>query len=345
MRTRLRGVHSVRSGGAVYHYHRASRARLTGEPGTPEFLASLAKAEADWQARVGERAEKRGTLAHMIAEYRSTLAFQSLAPRTRADYGRAIARIEDRFGSAPLAAFADRRIRAALTDWRDQEAARSPKWADYALTVLVLILNAAVERGRLKEHAAHDLAKVYRPDRSERVWSADQIERLMEAARPELRLAIAVAIGTGLRQGDLIRLTWAAWDGHRIAAQTRKRGVRVEVPATETLRQTLNGAHRRGLFILTDSRGRPWKENGFRLAWGRLLEKAGLADAGLTFHDLRGTAGTQLAEAGATEIEIATIMGIGTATARKYIARTRAISEAGIAKLDAARRAKAERKL
>jgi hypothetical protein len=45
----------------------------------------------------------------------------------------------------------------------------------------------------------------------------------------------------------------------------------------------------------------------FQTAWSRACKAAGLV--GLTFHDLRGTAVTRLAIAGATEAEIAIITG------------------------------------
>ena len=49
MRCKLEHVHSVRkrlADGrvAVYHYHRRTRKRIHGEPGTPEFLASYVEA-------------------------------------------------------------------------------------------------------------------------------------------------------------------------------------------------------------------------------------------------------------------------------------------------------------
>jgi hypothetical protein len=42
----------------------------------------------------------------------------------------------------------------------------------------------------------------------------------------------------------------------------------------------------------------PWTESGFRASWRKLVERAGLVDADLHFHDFRGgTAITRLARA------------------------------------------------
>ena len=93
------------------------------------------------------------------------------------------------------------------------------------------------------------------------------------------------------------------------------------------------------------ARRRPaWQPNAFRKAWGDACRKAKIT--GLTFHDLRGTAVTRLAEAECSHAGIATITGhsmrdVG-AILDKYLARTDKIALAAIANWKGARR---ERKL
>ena len=77
----------------------------------------------------------------------------------------------------------------------------------------------------------------------------------------------------------------------------------------------------------------------FRKQWGDACRKAKIT--GLTFHDLRGTAVTRLAEAECSHAEIAAITGhsmrdVG-AILDKYLARTDKISLAAIAKLERGR--------
>ena len=81
------------------------------------------------------------------------------------------------------------------------------------------------------------------------------------------------------------------------------------------------------------------KPDAFRNAWGDATRNAGIVD--LTFHDLRGTAVTRLAEAECTPQEIATITGhslrdVG-AILDKYTARTPALAISAIAKLERGR--------
>lgn len=61
--------------------------------------------------------------------------------------------------------------------------------------------------------------------------------------------------------------------------------------------------------ILRNTFGEPWTSDGFRASWGKAFNKAKLSDAGLHFHDLRGTAVTRLALSGCTTPQIAAITG------------------------------------
>ncbi len=61
------------------------------------------------------------------------------------------------------------------------------------------------------------------------------------------------------------------------------------------------------LTLLTRDDGAPWKEDHFNAAFAKAVKKAGLV--GLKFHGLRKTASGIMAEAGATDAEIDSILG------------------------------------
>jgi integrase len=92
-----------------------------------------------------------------------------------------------------------------------------------------------------------------------------------------------------------------------------------------------------GPIILTNSEGRPWKQEAFGVAWRRACKAAGIQ--GLTFNDLRGTAVTRLAIAGCTEAEIASVTGhslrdVRSILDRHYLHRDPALAESAIRKLE-----------
>ena len=328
----------------VYRYHRLSRERLSGEPDTPEFFASWMQADKTFRENLGG-AGKHGTIAGAIARYKLSGAYTGRSARTRADYSKMLDLIADQFGRATVKTFADRRIRGDVIRWRDKLALRSPKLSDMALTVLGLLIKSIIDDGDLTIDHRADLPRLYKADRSDKIWLPADVAKFMDGARPELRLAMVLALNTGQRQGDLLRLTWAAFDGKALTLRQSKTGARVAIPCTLELKAALNAEKKRAgkkrLTILADSRGEPWKGNGFRLAWGRRVEAAGLKDRGLTFHDLRGTAVTALADAGCTEAEIAAITGHtlkgAAAILSTYLSRTNDQAKGAIVKLEKAR--------
>jgi integrase len=165
--------------------------------------------------------------------------------------------------------------------------------------------------------------RLYHADRSE-IWSEPQIAAFMGVASEPLQRALVLALETGQRQGDLLTLPWSAYDGAWIKLKQGKTGRRVSIPVTRRLRAVLENTPKTATVILTNKRGIAWQGNRFRKAWGDATRKAKIEDR--TFHDLRGTSVTRLAEAECSAAGIAAINGhsmrdVG-AILDKYLART-----------------------
>jgi integrase len=146
-----------------------------------------------------------------------------------------------------------------------------------------------------------------------------------------------LALWTGQRQGDLLRLPWSAYDGTHIRLRQSKTGARVNIPVGAPLKAALDATPRRSPIILTNSYGRPWTSDGFRASWRKACAAAGIV--GLTFNDLRGTAVTRLALVECTEAEIATITGhslrdVHAILDSHYLSRDPALAESAIRKLE-----------
>lgn len=324
------GIHGpIRARGREYYYAWRGGPRLAGEPGTPEFVASYAAAHAS------RREPNRATFHSIVAGYKTSQDFAGLAPRTKSDYLQHIAKIEIRFGDLPLAALDDPRVTRDFLDWRDSMGG-SPRQADYSWMVLMRLLSWARARGLTLYRPPDRIERLYHADRSEKIWTEQDIAKFMAVAAVPLQRALVLALETGQRQGDLLALPWSAYDGSWIRLRQQKTGRRVNIPLTKTLRAVLESAPRTATVILTNKAGNGWQPNAFRKAWGDAARKASIA--GLTFHDLRGTAVTRLAEAGCLTAEIASITGhslrdVG-AILDRYLARTDKIALAAIAKLE-----------
>jgi integrase len=150
-------------------------------------------------------------------------------------------------------------------------------------------------------------------------------------------LPLLLALWTGQRQGDLLRLAWSAYNGATIRLRQSKTGARVVIPVGAPLKAALDAAKKHGPIILTGANRRPWTESGFRMAWWQACRKSGIAN--LTFNDLRGTAVTRLAMVECTEAQIAAITGHSLRDVRSildahYLHRDPALAQAAIAKLE-----------
>ena len=329
MRVLLKGIHRVRSRGKDYWYAWRGGPRLVGEPGSPEFVASYAAAYAS------RREPDRASFHSVIAGYKTSQDFAGLAPRTKADYLQHIAKIEVAFGDMPLAALDDVRVSRDFIDWRDNMGG-SPRQADYGWMVLMRLLSWARARGLTLYRPPERIERLYHADRSEKIWTTEHIVAFMAKASEPLQRALVLALETGQRQGDLLVLPWSAYDGQWIRLRQSKTGRKVHVPVTRRLRAVIENMPRSATVILTNNRGDAWQPNAFRKAWGDAARRAGIVDR--TFHDLRGTAVTRLAEAECSAAEIAAITGhsmrdVG-AILDTYLARTDKIALAAIAKLE-----------
>ena len=143
------------------------------------------------------------------------------------------------------------------------------------------------------EHPCQRGGRLYEADRSEKIWTEDEIASFLAVATPALAMAVILALWTGQRQGDLLRLPWSAYDGKHLRLRQSKTGRFVIIPVARPLKSVLDGADRVSTQILTNTRERPWTSDGFRTSWAKTCMKAALP-RDLHFHDLRGSAVVRL---------------------------------------------------
>jgi integrase len=315
---------------------------LRGEPGTPKFVASYNEAVAR------KIAPPTGVLLALLFRFQESAEFQfGISPRTRRDYIKQIKRIEREFGDFPIKALDDPRSRSVFLEWRDKLAQTSLRQADYAYGTLARVLSWAHNRGLIAKNPCSKGGKLYHGSRASKIWHEEEVTRFLQTAPTYLRLALLLAINTGQRQGDLLRLPWSAYDGKEIKLRQRKTDAYVTIPVAEALKDALDRAPRKSPIMLTNSENKPWSESGFQGAWGKATTRAGIR--GLTFHDLRGTAVVTLARAGCTEVEIYSITGhkpgdVQAILTAHYLPRDAEVAGNAIAKLNRYKTAREDQK-
>lgn len=333
---RLKGVHVVEAKGRAYHYAWRGGPRLTGEPGSPEYVAGFHAAHA------ARKAPPTGTLKELLTRYKASRDYAALGAHTVRAYAKHLDAIDAKWGTMPLAAVDDPKVRLRFLDWRDSMADR-PRTADMAVGVLKTLLAWGKERVLVHTNQAEDIKRLHRVDKADAIWTADDVAAFLgkdaegePIASKELVWALELGLHTGLRQSDLIRLGWGHRQGEAFTFRTSKRGKTVTIPVTAAARALLERIDKRGPMILTTQRGkRPWTADGLRSSFGKACKAAGVRR---TFHDLRRTAATNLLIAGVESAQVAMIMGWSEedveAMKRKYVSRA-AVVAAVLAKLEA----------
>lgn len=333
----------------TYYYHRDTKTPLPGKPGDAEFLAAYAEAERSLP-------KPADSVAGLIGDYLLSPRFERTkkgrprAEGTKREARRMLAAVERRFGSLPLRALSSSKVRAVLMDYHEEIGRDRPREADNRIGVLSQVFTYAMNRGVIARNPLEKFERLYSSDRSEIVWTEADVQKFMTGSPVELQRALILAIHTGQRYGDLIRLRWSDFDGESISLRQSKSKARVAIRCTQALLRMLASTPPVGPYILTRADGRPWftENNDKELgkSWRRRMAEAGFyrkpfeemtkeeKAEQLHFNDLRGTAVTLLAEAGATIPQICAITGHTLASAtrilERYMAMTKALGAAAI---------------
>lgn len=293
--------------GVAYYYAWKGKGapRLHAEPGSDAFIEELAEALA------GRKTGDRTRISGLCAMWRESDAWKKpreeggMAASTKKNWRPFLTAIQEHFGPLRIVQFGRvevirPRIKAWLKRWKDH-----PRQQDMAKQVLSALLTFAVDEDLLATNPCIGMKNAYKNNRADRIWTADDLERLQKSAPTHVFLAARLAALTGLRQGDLLRLSW----GHvtKLAIdlpKTGKTGQAALIPVYGELRALLAEIPQVSTIVLTNSEGRPWR-SGFGSSWNKALTDAGLKDADLHFNDFRGTAATRMYLGGLTLREIA----------------------------------------
>ena len=355
MRKMPRFLVALRRAGQVYHYWQPSgplRAagfaarRLSNVFEQACREAATLNAELDrWRAGdLPDGPRRPGTLPALIEAYRQDESYIKLRPKTQVLYDKCLARIEQwsaTHGHPRIKAIDRKSIKA----WHRAMRATAPIYAAATIKILRIVLGFAMDEGEIAVNPAARM-KLRTGKPRDQIWPAEMIARIIAAAqaagRPSIALAVVIAANTALREGDVLSLVWAAFDGQTIKVRQHKTGAMVVIPATAELRAALEAAPRLSpLILINEYTNRPWAEEAFRANFRRIATRAKLP-ATLRFMDLRRTGATALAEAGATIEEVAAITGHSIdRTAHileTYIVRTEGLAKNAIIKLEQFRR-------
>ena len=199
-----------------------------------------------------------------------------------------------------------------LAGWRDRRLAEgaSPTTVRNDLALISHLFSVASREWGL-ESLGNPVQKIAVPSPArarDRRLQGDEEARLLAASEavgcPWLKSLMLVAMETGMRQGELLGLTWPDVDlGRRVAhLEDTKNGEARDVPLSSVAVAVL-----RDLSRCLDGRVFPLTKDQATYFFSRATEKAKIAD--LRFHDLRHEATSRLFEKGLNAMEAAAVTG------------------------------------
>jgi integrase len=255
-------------------------------------------------------------------------------------------RLLDRFGGRR----ADTITAAEVEQWRDEmRNVFAPATVNLHLAILRATLRLAVRNRKLDASAVPAIRGLKANNTRVRYLTDDEESRLMAALPEWLIPLITVAIHTGMRRGELLKLAWDDVDfvSGTIHVREAKSGEGRRIPMSATAHRTLSAlwqARRKRLSarVVSQSAGHrsvfTAERGGFLLnlgrAWYPALERAGISD--LHFHDLRHTFASRLVMNGVDLYPVQTLMGHKTpAMTLRYAHLSPQHLRAAVATLDA----------
>lgn len=309
---RLKYLHAFRDrhGRARYYFrYQGRRWRIPG-PGEEGFAAAYEALRAEIAAAPTPAARNvaflRGSLGWAIERFLASPGYADRAETTKRNYRRVLDVLRERYGAGLLKDLKPRHVKVMRNEIRD---ASTTSGADIAVGLISTLWDFADEELGLQLDAdpTYGVRRVHRGEREHEPWPQELIEAFMAAARPSLRWAVRLALYTGQRRSDLVKMMWSQYDGEFIEVRQQKTDELLAIPCHKELRAELETMPRAAETILVGDRGAPITAASLSVMVRRTLR--GMGVGGYSIHGLRKNAGKALAEAGCGEREIMAILG------------------------------------
>ena len=146
-----------------------------------------------------------------------------------------------------------------------------------------------------------------------RYLTTEEFERLYQVCNERLKPIVLLAVNTGMRQDNVLSLTWQQVDLNRgmITLEHTKNGERLGIPMNETVKNLLSELnvvrHINSAYIFHNSTGTKIDAEKVRRWFVQAVKKAGIQD--FRFHDLRHTCASWLVQGGVDLYVVQRLLG------------------------------------
>ena len=216
------------------------------------------------------------------------------------------------FGSVYLAQITPAQIASYKTQ-RSNEGA-SPKSVNHELGFCKHAFNLAIrEWVWVKDNPFAKVSAEKLPQPRVRYLTREEFERLYQACSDRLKPIVLIAVNTGMRQDNVLSLTWQQVDLNRgiIMLEHTKNGERLGLPMNEPVKRLLTELskvrHISSAYVFHTSTGSKLSRRAIGISFHRICEKAGIQD--FRFHDLRHTFASWLVQGGIDLYRVQRLLG------------------------------------
>lgn len=308
------------------------RVNIPGPYGSPEFLAAYEAALSGSKASSASTA-LAGTVAWLIEEYLRSLRFQNLSASRKRTIRLELDWLRKEAGKYQFNRLEVRHIEALMSKKAGPTAANTVK-----KNLSMLFNFAAKKLGYTGPNPARYAERMKTNPDGFHTWTDDEVNRFLERHGPgtKARLVMLLALNTGMARQDLARVGRQHVKAGRIAYRRHKTAVAADMPILPELAEELRHVPKdRLLFVTQDKTGKPYAVASLG-NWFR--DRCAEAKVPGSLHGLRKAGATRLADAGATEWEIASYLAhADTTQAAVYTkkANRARLADSGFAKLNA----------
>ena len=172
----------------------------------------------------------------------------------------------------------------------------SPATINRELAVLRHMFNKAIDWGKAERNPVKGVRFLKEDPPKERILSHEEEQILLEHSAPHLRMAIILALNTGLRLGEILNLRWSDIDPIQglLTVERGKGGKRRTVEMNIFLRESLKEFRetcQKSEYLFFNKRtGKPILDS--KTAFRAAVRRSGIPH--IRFHDLRHTFATRL---------------------------------------------------
>lgn len=270
-----------------------------------------------------------GTFSAVLDEYEASSKFTSTAPNTQGNYRRALRWAHDTLGQIPV-----EELRPALVQFALDQIADKPATQKIARAVLGTVEKWAIVREKLPRQIVLG-TEVVGSDGGHEPWTDAQVALVERDARPDLARVVTLMVNTGQRGSDVVRMRLSdleeqpnplTGDLHQgINVVQQKTGLRLWVPFTDELTARV-AEWRKDIrppwLLVTKPNGQPFGRPNLSWAWNKERDTnpalVTISEAGLTLHGLRATCVVRLRKAGASVLQICSMVGMSEPMVSRY---------------------------